>query len=59
MSGALLKIQRERELVWWGAMLPYLEKKIGLDEFVGRDDAARIAAFNAAWDRVDQALARH
>ena len=61
MQGAKHRIDRERELIWWGAMLPYLEKRVDLDRFMGRpvDHRARAAAVNAAWDKVDQALARH
>lgn len=61
MKGARHRIDRERDLAWWTAMMPYLEKRVDLDQFMGRqaDDSARVAAFNAAWDRVDQALARH
>lgn len=61
INGAMHRIRRERELAWWGAMLPYLKDSVSLDQFMGResDDARRVAAFNAAWDRVDQALARH
>lgn len=61
MSGALLKIQREREMVWYGAMLPYLDPRPDLDQFVGRqpDEDARIAAWHEAMDKMDRALARH
>ena len=47
-------------MIWWGAMLPYLEKKITLDQFAGEpvNDKDRVARFHAAWDKVDRAL-RH
>ena len=61
MTGAAIRLQRERELTWWGAMLPYLEKRPTLEQFAGRpvDHRSRAAQFHAAWDRVDRALARH
>lgn len=59
-EGARMRIERERELVWLGAMLPNMKKIIPLDEFVGRqrDDGDRVERFHAAWDRIDLAL-RH
>ncbi|KFI24324.1 hypothetical protein [Paenirhodobacter enshiensis] len=61
LEGAALRIARERELVWLGAMLPYFKKHVPLDEFVGRkaDPAERARRFHAAWDRIDAALARN
>ncbi|KEP68436.1 hypothetical protein DL1_11955 [Thioclava dalianensis] len=60
MEGAAKRLERERELVWWGAMLPHLEKPISLESFIGRqpDRAERVRRFNAAWDKIDRALAR-
>lgn len=61
MEGAAKRLSRERELVWFGAMLPRLRKPIPLETFVGGapDRAARVQQFHAAWDRIDRALARH
>lgn len=60
MQGAARRMQRERELVWFGAMLPHFKQPIPLDKFVGGpvDDTARVRDFHDAWDRVDRALAR-
>lgn len=63
MDGAALRIERERELVWWGAMLPHLQKPVMLRDFVGHRDvpksrAERVRQFHDAWDRIDRALAR-
>jgi len=63
MEGAAIRMQREREMVWYGAMLPHLKKTIQLADFAGkvaepssREDRAK--RFHAAWDRIDRALAR-
>ncbi len=63
MDGAALRIERERELVWWGAMLPHLKKPVSLKDFVGRREitrsrAERVRDFHAAWDKIDRALGR-
>ncbi|AZV00402.1 hypothetical protein pthi1_p37 [Paracoccus phage vB_PthS_Pthi1] len=63
IEGAGIRLEREREMVWWGAMLPHLKKAPDLKTFVGHRDVARTRAervrqFHAAWDRVDRALAR-
>lgn len=63
MEGAALRMQRDREMVWWGAMLPYMKKPVALKDFVGHVDIARSRAerakqFHAAWDRIDRALSR-
>lgn len=63
MEGAALRIEREREMVWWGAMLPHLKKPISLKDFVGHSDFARsredrVRQFHAAWDKIDRALGR-
>jgi hypothetical protein len=39
MEGAELRHQRERALVWAGAMLPHLKKPPKFDEFVGAKPA--------------------
>jgi len=56
--GAALRIRRERELVWMGAMLPLMKKPVALDQFLGGpvDNRDRVDRFHAAWDRVDRAL---
>lgn len=61
MQGIKLRLDRQRELTWFGAWLPHLKDGGNLDRFMGKpiDHQARAAAVNAAWDRVDQALARH
>ena len=56
-------MRRERELVWFGAMLPYMKKPIPLDAFSGDSDpvkshADRVRQFHAAWDKIDAALER-
>jgi hypothetical protein len=63
MEGAALRMRRERELVWWGAMLPHLKKPVSFEQFVGVADpvqsrADRVRQFHAAWDKIDAALAR-
>lgn len=63
MEGAALRLRRERELVWWGAMLPHFKRPVSLDDFAGRADpvrtrADRVRQFNDAWDKIDAALAR-
>lgn len=57
-EAAQMRIERERELVWFGAMLPLMKQVIPLDVFIGRQDrnADRVERFHAAWDRVDRAL---
>ena len=59
-KGAARRLRRERELVWWGAMLPLLKEKVSLDKFMGEasDGRDRVRRFHDAWDRVDRAL-RH
>lgn len=61
LAGAKLRLRRERELVWWGAMLPHLKKPVTLDQFLGghADDRDRVRRFHDAWDKVDRALKRH
>lgn len=58
MEGAAIRLRRERELVWWGAMLPHLKKQVTLDQFTGgpADESSRIRQFHMAWDKVDRAL---
>lgn len=63
MEGAAIRLERDRELVWFGAMLPYLSKPVKLKDFVGKKEAPksraeRIKEFHAAWDRIDKALSR-
>lgn len=60
LEGADLRLQRERELVWLGAMLPWLKNPIPLDEFAGRklSQAERVAKFHKGWDEIDKALRR-
>lgn len=36
MSGAEMRIERERAMVWYGAMLPHLKKPPSFDDFTGR-----------------------
>lgn len=60
MDGAALRMQERRAEVWYGAMLPRLEKPPKLQDFVGgpRDKRAEIVECLNAWDKVDRALAR-
>lgn len=59
MKGAVARRKSESALVWWGAMLPHLKEPVSLDRFVnGKEDTRKsIAAWSAAWDRVDAGLA--
>ena len=61
MRGEAMRLRREREMIWWGAMLPHLQKIPSLDDFTGSPGypAARAERVNAAWDKIDRALARH
>lgn len=58
--GAKARSRRERELVWFGAMLPHLKKSVSLEEFLGAagDQTDRAKQFHAAWDRAYRALRR-
>jgi len=63
LEGAAGRIKRERELTWFAAMLPHLEKAVQLADFTGesstpRGRAERAQRVNAAWDRIDRALDR-
>lgn len=63
MEGAALRMKRERELVWLGAMLPFMKKPISLEAFAGDSDPVksredRVRRFHAAWDKIDAALER-
>ena len=62
MEGAAARIRREREMVWWGAMLPHLKAPVELHQFIGDPaviEAERVRRFHSAWDKVDRALPRH
>lgn len=61
LEGAAIRIARERELVWLGAMLPYFKKTPSLEEFAGQkpDRAERARRFHSAWDKIDAALSRN
>ena len=56
--GASARMRRERELVWFNAMMPHFKKPIPLDKFVGGpvDDRDRVKRFHSAWDQIDRAL---
>ncbi len=63
MEGAALRLEREREMIWWGAMLPHLKKSVDLKTFVGHREVAktkaeRVREFHRAWDMIDRALGR-
>jgi len=60
IRGAKLRLRREKEMVWWTAMLPLLEKKPTLEKFLGDPvrEADRVKQFHEAWDKIDRAL-RH
>ncbi|UFS64397.1 hypothetical protein LO749_09470 [Paracoccus denitrificans] len=61
MEGAAKRLEREREMVWFGAMLPYLKTPVTLDDFAGRkpDERERVKRFHDTWDKIDRALARN
>lgn len=61
MRGAELRMQRERSLVWAGALLPYQKKPPTFEDFVGirRDRTAYVREFEDRWDRLDASLRRH
>ena len=58
IAGALLRIERERALTWFGAMLPHLKKPPTLQEFTGKpvDRREELRQCIEAWDEVDRAL---
>ncbi|WP_142662783.1 hypothetical protein [Paracoccus laeviglucosivorans] len=60
LDGAADRVRRDRENVWFGAMLPHLEKPIELRAFMGEkpDPRARAKRFHEVWDRIDRALAQ-
>lgn len=60
LDGAAQREKRARELVWMGAMMPYLEKTPTLEQFIGEkpNPAERAQRFHAEWDKIDRALAR-
>lgn len=41
LDGAALRLRRERELVWWGAMIPHLKRRPTFEEFTGPRAAPR------------------
>lgn len=41
MRGAEVRQRRERALVWYGAMLPYLKNPLSLSDFVGGPSRVR------------------
>ena len=61
MAGAQKRLAREREMVWFGAMMPRFKNPPSLEKFVGRvvSHAERIQRFHQAWDKTDRALARN
>lgn len=54
------RLAQDREMIWWGAMLPHLQKPVTLEKFIGlpEDNAARARRFHTAWDKIDRALGR-
>jgi hypothetical protein len=34
MDGAAARLRREREMVWWGAMMPHMKRPPTLERFV-------------------------
>jgi len=60
MGGAAQRDQRERGLVWWGAMLPHMKDPPSFEKFTGyRPSRAEfVARWSEAWDRVDAAMQR-
>lgn len=61
IDAAEARLRRDREMVWWGAMLPHLKERPTLEKFAGYpiDNAERIRRTHAAWDKIDAALARN
>lgn len=59
MTGAGKRHERERALIWWGAMMPHMKKPPGFKEFVQPAERAKrqtpqeldmmCAALAAAW----------
>ncbi|MCL4065344.1 hypothetical protein M3484_01975 [Pseudomonas sp. GX19020] len=60
LKGARARRRYEREMIWWGAMLPYLKKPFPLEKFAGTDQSPkeRAQAFHDAWGKIDRALER-
>jgi hypothetical protein len=58
MEGAVMRDQRDKSLVWWGAMMPHMKKPPQFRDFTGIQPARGddLAACIAAWDRIDRAL---
>lgn len=47
-------------MVWWGAMMPHLEKPPTFEKFTGYkpDRSEMIRRWSESWDRVDAALGK-
>ena len=61
MQGAVMRDQREKALVYWGAMLPNMKKPPTFEQFTGYQPsrAERIKRWVEAWDKADASLRRH
>jgi hypothetical protein len=61
MAGAQERAKHQKAMVWWGAMMPRMEKPPSFQEFTGikPDRAEELRRWMAAWDKVDRALARN
>jgi hypothetical protein len=60
MDGAAEKWKAKKALVWWGAMLPHIEKPPSLEQFSGYvpDKKEALKRWLQAWDKVDAGLKR-
>jgi hypothetical protein len=60
MEGAIRRDQRDKALVWWGAMLPWTEKPPSFEKFTGirPDRSAEIARCSEQWQKLTEALKR-
>ena len=56
-----MRDQREKALVYWGAMLPNMKKPPTFEQFTGYQPsrAERIKRWVEAWDKADASLRRH
>lgn len=56
-----MRLERERSLVWYGAMLPHLKKPPSLEQFTGHkpDKSELKRRWVETWDKIDRALERN
>ena len=60
LEGAEERRKYERSILWTLHMMPRLKEPPTYEQFVRgkKDRASEIQRFNAAWDKIDRALAR-